>query len=146
MSRSHRLAWAAGFIDGDGFITIQNRRTTSGSVVYTGQYLRLGCCQAAESPLKELQSIFGGTIRIKNSGPDKENYSRKIQYIWTLSTKQAAAAIQQLLPYLVHKREVAILALQFQATMQYSKQKVTKETLEHRLLLKQQIELINSES
>ena len=34
MSKAHRLAWAAGFIDGDGFITIQNRTSKVNGKTY----------------------------------------------------------------------------------------------------------------
>lgn len=146
MSRSHRLAWAAGFIDGDGFITIQNRKSTVNGKEYKGQYLRLGCCQASENPLKELQAIFGGSIRVKNSGPNRENYNRKIQYVWTLSTLQAAEAIKQLLPFLIHKKDVAVLALSFQETMSTTKRQLSEETLTYRLEIQKKIASINSES
>jgi hypothetical protein len=143
MSRSHQLAWAAGFIDGDGFITIQDRTSTVKGKTYNGFYVRLGCCQASEVPLKELQKLFGGTIRIKNSGPNRENYNRKTQYIWCLSTKEAAQAIEQLLPYLVHKKEVARLAIEFQNTMG-NYYKVPEEVVLYRTLLKDKIQTINS--
>ncbi len=146
MSKSHRLAWAAGFIDGDGFITIQNRKSTVNGKVYSGQYLRLGCCQASEVPLKELQSLFGGTIRSKNCGPNREGYNRLPQFIWTLSTQQASESIAQMLPYLVHKKEVALLALQFQETMSKSKQQLSPELLTYRLDIQTKITGINSES
>lgn len=144
MSKSHRLAWAAGFIDGDGFITIQNRSQVINGKHYDGHYVRLGCCQASEIPLKELQAIFGGTIRIKNSGPNKEGYNRKVQYIWTLSTQQACSAIQQMLPYLIHKKEVGLLALEFSNTL--GNGKVSDEIKTYRELLKQKIQVLNSES
>lgn len=143
MSKSHQLAWAAGFIDGDGFITIQDRKTKIKEKVYNGHYIRLGCCQASEIPLKELQRLFGGTIREKNSGPNRENYNRKTQYIWCVSTQQAAEVIEQLLPYLVHKKEVAQLALEFQQTMG-SHYKVPEETKLYRELLKEKIQTLNS--
>ena len=145
MSRSHQLAWAAGFIDGDGFITIQNRNQEVNGKRYTGYYIRLGCCQATEVPLKELQRLFGGTIRIKNSGPNKENYNRKTQYIWCLSTQQACDVIQQIFPYLIHKKEVAKVALEFQTTMGTTK-KLTEETKTYREQLKDRIQFLNSES
>lgn len=145
MSKSHRLAWAAGFIDGDGFITIQDRTTKINGKIYNGYYVRLGCCQASEIPLKELQTLFGGTIRIKNSGPNRENYNRKVQYVWCLSTKQACNVIKQILPYLIHKREVALTALEFQETIGTTS-KVSDETKTYRLLLKNKIQAINSES
>lgn len=143
MSKSHRLAWAAGFIDGDGFITIQDRSQKVNGVKYTGQYVRLGCCQASEIPLKELQHLFGGTIRVKNSGPNKERYNRKTQYIWCLSTLQAVEAIKQLLPFLIHKKEVAELAIEFQTTMGTTV-KLSDEIKQKRSELKDRIQYINS--
>ena len=142
MSKSHRLAWAAGFIDGDGFITIQNRNQTIKGKEYKGHYVRLGCCQASQVPLKELQDPFGGSIKSKNSGPNKEGYNRKPQWMWCLSTQQACDAIEQLLPYLVHKKQVALLALEFQTTM--SNFKVTEEVWNKRVELKNQVQDINA--
>lgn len=146
MSKSHRCAWAAGFIDGDGFITIQSSHRKVNGISYKGYYLRIGACQASEGPLKELQHLFGGLINSKNSGPNKEGYNRKPQWIWTLSSKQAESALQQMLPYLLHKREVALLALDFQSKMTNSTRKITEEMLTYRLRIKEKIANINSES
>lgn len=142
MSKSHRLAWAAGFIDGDGFITIQNRNQTINEKQYKGHYLRVGACQANKVPLEELQKLFGGNITTKNSGPNKEGYNRKTQYLWCLSTAKAADALEQLLPYLIHKKEVALIGIEFQKTM--SNFKVSEEVWESREKFKQQIQTINS--
>jgi hypothetical protein len=146
MSKAHRLAWAAGFIDGDGFVTIQTRKSTVNNKIYNGTYLRVGCCQASQTPLLELQSLFGGSIRPKNSGPNRENYNRKPQWLWTLSTASAKEALEQMLPYLIHKKEVAQLGLEFQQTMSQNKQALSEETLAYRLELKNKIQSINSES
>lgn len=142
MSKSHRLAWAAGFIDGDGFITIQIRNQVIKDKQYKGHYLRIGCCQASQVPLKELQDLFGGTIKEKNSGGS--TYNRKQQWIWNVSTKQAKEVLEQLLPYLVHKKEVALLALEFQKTM--SDFKVSEEVWNKREELKAKIQDINAQS
>lgn len=144
MSRSHRLAWAAGFIDGDGFITIQNRTTKHKDKVYKGHYLRVGACQASILPLEELQNIFGGSIRPKNSGPNREGYNRKEQWVWSLSTREASVALKELLPFLIHKRQVALLALEFQDTMQTDKKGVSDEIFEKRTSLQSSIAAINS--
>ena len=143
MSRSHRLAWAAGFIDGDGFITIQNRNQTVNGKQYKGHYLRIGACQASLLPLEELKSLFGGTIREKNSGPNKEGYNRKQQWIWQCSTSAATDALKQLLPFLIHKKTVAEIALVFQETMGTTTQ-VSQELYNLRENLKQQIKELNS--
>ena len=144
MSRSHQLAWAAGFIDGDGFITIQNRNTKYKDKIYSGQYLRVGACQASILPLEKLQSLFGGSIRPKNSGPNPNGYKRKPQWIWTLSTNTAKEALEQMLPYLVHKQEVAQLALVFQASMSETKKELSEELKEARLKIQADIAYLNS--
>lgn len=144
MSKSHRLAWAAGFIDGDGFITIQNRKSIVNGKTYSGQYLRLGACQAKQDVLLELQSLFGGSIREKNSGPNKEGYNRKQQWVWTLSTEQAAECLRQLIPFMIHKKEVAVLGLQFQQTMSENKQQLSDKVQNTRKLLQQQVQYLNS--
>jgi len=144
MSKSHQLAWAAGFIDGDGFITIQNRKTKYKDKVYTGTYLRVGACQAHLTPLEKLQDIFGGNIRPKNSGPNPHGYNRKQQWIWTLSTAQAKEALEQMLPYLVHKKEVALLGIAFQNTMSKDKHTVPDDIVALRLGYQSDIAMFNS--
>ena len=144
MSKSQRLAWAAGFMDGDGFITIQNRKSEVNGKVYSGTYLRVGACQAKQDVLLELQSLFGGTIRPKNSGPNREGYNRKPQWIWTLSTQQASEALVQLLPFLIHKREVALLAIEFQKTMSTNKRELSDSVVEARKKFQADVAHINS--
>jgi len=146
MSRTHKCAWAAGFIDGDGFITIQTSHRKVNGTSYKGYYLRVGACQANQLPLKELQKLFGGNIKEKNSGPNHDGYNRKTQWVWTLSSKQAEAALQQMLPYLIHKKEVACLALDFQSKMTKSTKKLPEDVLAYRLGIKEKITSINSES
>ncbi len=143
MSKSHRLAWAAGFIDGDGFITIQTRNQTVKDKQYTSQYLRVGACQAKLDVLNELQSLFGGAIREKNSGPNREGYNRKQQWVWNLSTQSAAEALKQMLPFLIHKKEVALLALEFQETMGTTS-KTSDDIKVLRKLLQEKIKHLNS--
>lgn len=144
MSKSHRLAWAAGFIDGDGFITIQVRKSTVNGKIYTGSYLRVGACQALLAPLEELQSLFGGAIRPKNSGPNREGYNRKPQWVWTLSTESAAEALRQLLPFLIHKKEVALLGLEFQKTMSKDKKQLSDEVINARKDFQAKVAYLNS--
>ena len=144
MSKSHQLAWAAGFMDGDGHITIQNRNTKHKDKIYTGTYLRVGACQSHLAPLEKLQGLFGGSIRPKNSGPNPEGYNRKPQWIWSLSTKEASNALEQMLPYLVHKAAVAQIALKFQTTMSDNKKQLSEDIVGIRKQLQADITHINS--
>jgi hypothetical protein len=144
MSKSHRLAWAAGFIDGDGYITIQNRTTKHGEKIYKGHYLRVGACQADILPLEELQNLFGGVIRPKNSGPNREGYNRKPQWSWTLSTAAAAEALTQMLPYFLHKKREALLGLEFYSTMSTNKQLLSKEIVNKRSSIQKDLAALNA--
>lgn len=146
MSRSHKIAWAAGFMDGDGFITIQNRTSKYKDKVYTGHYLRVGACQSALAPLEELKKLFGGSVRPKHVGGRSDGYNRKPQWVWSLSTAQANEALKEMLPFLLHKRQVALLALEFQGTMGTDKSAVKDEVYEKRKEIQTAITAINSQS
>jgi len=143
MSKSHRLAWAAGFIDGDGWITIQNRKTKYKDKVYEGKYLRVGVGQAEQTTLLELQSLFGGNIRPKNT-KGRDNFKRLPQWIWCVSTEQAAECLRQILPFMIHKKEVAILGLKFQETMSNNKRQLDDSVVQNRIDIQNKIQHLNS--
>ena len=63
MSRTHDLAWCAGFFDGEGYVTIQKRNSLVNGKRYEGYYLRIGINHVAVEPLLEMQRVLGGTIR-----------------------------------------------------------------------------------
>jgi len=133
MSRSHQLAWAAGFFDGEGFVTIQKRTGK-----YDSHYLRVGINHVAKEPLTEIQSIFGGTIR----HTDKVSGNRKPRHTWTLSTLQAKDFLEQIKPYSKNKGEVIDLGIEFQGLMGTGK--VSDEMYNLRQDYKEKITHINS--
>lgn len=135
MSKSHEFAWAAGFFDGEGWVKIQSRGGE-----YTGFYLRIGVSQVKQEPLIKMQQIFGGIVRIKQQAIG----NRKLQYVWTLSTKQAAEALRCMLPYMVHKNDVTAIALEFEKTVGQTGQRVSQETQIYRKLLAEEIVAINA--
>jgi len=139
MSRTHELSWAAGFFDGEGYVTIQRRIHPKG---YIGHYLRVGINHVAPEPLIEMQRIFGG--RIEKQNPESVSGNRHPRHRWTLSTSQAAEALKQMMPYFRNKQNVASLALDFQQTIQSNKQKLSEEVYAKRELLKDQITKLNS--
>lgn len=136
MSKTHRLAWAAGFFDGEGYITIQVRGGK-----YKGHYLRLGVNHVHPKPLKELQKLFGGNIRKQN--PEKVVGNRHVRSEWGISCKKAENALIQMMPYLINKKEVARLGLELQGTMGTT-QKVSDETLKYRDFIKKEIQRLNA--
>lgn len=144
MSKSHRLAWAAGFFDGEGYVNIQRRSTNKNGKHYSGYYLRIGINHVAIAPLFEMQSLFGGTIEKQSAESVVGN--RKQRHRWVTSTQNAANALIQLLPYLKNKNEVVEKALEFQETMQREGKtiRVPEEITNLRQNLKVQITALNA--
>lgn len=104
MSEDLRVAWAAGFFDGEGHVQITRgylKRADWGPYYH----MLISATQLREEPLRELVALFGGTICLESRG----------LYIWTCTTRNAAAALERMLPYLRVKREQALVALAFQA-------------------------------
>lgn len=103
-----KLIWAAGFIDGEGYVGATNcthgvsaKRNSYTAVINVGQVSRV--------PLDILQEILGGSV-----GPLRDRFG--FHYQWRVYGDKAAAAAARLLPYLVVKRRQAELLLEFQAT------------------------------
>ncbi len=106
------LAWAAGFIDGEGSIRIRRiPMPKHATPIFYG--LALTAAQVGRAPLDKLQRLFGGAINLKQpssrQGPNAAPY-----YSWMVTGHTAAAAIQAVRPYLVLKGEQATLGLEFQ--------------------------------
>ena len=145
MSRTHMLAWAAGFFDGEGYVTIQERNSLMNGKRYRGYYLRVGISHVAPEPLYEMQKLFGGQIRVeKRERRKKDNYDRKDIHKWTLSTVQAKEALIQMMPYFINKNNVAELGIDFQNTFTGKVYKVSEEVQDQRKWFKEEITRLNS--
>ena len=102
-------AWAAGFIDGEGCITL-HRNTLNGYV------LRLQVSSSTIEPLERLKEIFGGRLNgpYANKGRYKDSYNRKPMWVWNNCGENAQAALRLIRPYMACKGEQADLALEYQ--------------------------------
>jgi hypothetical protein len=105
ISREMWLAYSAGFVDGEGCIVVQYRKSSR------THYLKITVPQLNPAPLHILQSLFGGSVRLKAGRVG--NYRRL--WIWEAAARQAAEAIAALRPYLTVKAEEADIAIDFQA-------------------------------
>jgi hypothetical protein len=103
------VAWAAGFIDGDGFISIEKTGNVSkaGNQSYT---TRVEATQGVIEPLNELVRIFGGHIFII-----KNTFGK--YFGWRLKGEQLKGVLQALIPHLRVKKRQALLALEFNQTI-----------------------------
>jgi hypothetical protein len=97
------LAYLAGIIDSDGYITIQRSRHSGRT--YFGA--RLGIAGTRRQPHDLAASLWGGTVSLYTP---RDPHHRG-QYQWSRSGQAAASAIAQLLPYLRVKLDQAHLAL-----------------------------------
>lgn len=101
------LAWAAGFIDGEGCIQIAKGTTGDG---YTYYSLNLTATQLDPEPLEKLRAMFGGSIMLTNSAARRNNPIWR----WQAAPVPALAALVAMLPYLTVKRREAELAIDYQ--------------------------------
>lgn len=83
------LAWAAGFIDGEGCL------------IFMQNDAKLTISQKDPRPLVKLKNLFGGSIC---------RHSRGI-WVYQLTTNKCYAALPLLIPFLVLKRDQAELLL-----------------------------------
>jgi len=98
------LAYAAGIIDGEGWIGIGRRGGKRHDA-----YCRVTVGNTSEWLVKWLQFAFGGSISIYNRNPDKW----KRQYFWNLNEHQTLDFLKAIYPYLRIKRPQAEIAIQF---------------------------------
>lgn len=102
------LAYVAGIIDGEGWISIKNRQIKNGNRNYA---LKVGLGNTNEWLVNWLKFSFGGSVCIKK----KWLTNQKQQWVWDLSTKQASEFLKMILPYLKLKKPQAELAIKFQS-------------------------------
>lgn len=134
MTRSEQIIWAAGFLDGEGFIGV-SRGVTQRTQKAFHQVL-VDAAQARRAPLDALVELFGGRVR-----------SGRRAYYWRVSGKQAEAVLTAIAPYLIAKKAQADLCLQYCATLCGSQwHRVSAELLCQRELLHAQLRVLNSTS
>lgn len=110
MNDQIKLAYLAGFVDGEGSIAIGINNGNNGRKRY---YLRLTVHQVDRRPLQILLDTFGGSIRFHTNRPPN---TRDI-YEWTVISGTARDAIVALRPYLVVKDKQADVGIQFQSLL-----------------------------
>ena len=103
------LAWAAGFIDADGTITL--KRWKRGKAIYYQPWITVTQVAEYEASVRKLQAMFGGNIY----GSHPKNRLPVLQ--WACVSKQAIACAKKLLPYLMVKHYRAELVLQFEGLL-----------------------------
>ena len=91
-----RLAYIAGFFDGDGYIGLSSDR----------KLLHIVATNGVKAPIQLIADTFGGNILERY--PPK---GRRIEYRWQRKGFPAGEALEKFAPYLVAKKEQALLGL-----------------------------------
>jgi hypothetical protein len=128
--------YAAGLFDGEGTILIAKSDRTkyrpNGTPLYN---LRASLGSQNVVVLEMLQEKYGGWI-----------YRRQGVHTWILTTKNAAAFLEDVIPYLVIKQEQAFIGLQFQKiSSSRSTNRKTDEEIRIYDRLKAEISFLNNE-
>src|ERR1019366_7280555 len=119
MSDKAMYGYAAGLVDGEGTITVC--RSEYDSVVknrnnkvyhHIGFHVKVSIKNTDERLMKWLQSRFGGEYYTDESSL-KKNPTWKPSFVWHHAAKDKEPFLLAILPYLIIKKEQAILALEF---------------------------------
>jgi hypothetical protein len=136
----YQIAWAAGFVDGEGSIGItrQGSITRKNGRRYPGQHhLRLVISQKDRAPLLIIQSLWGGYIHERKDGSGI--------CCLIICGQQVENALTDMLPYLVVKRKQAEAALEFRSLINNwdSGRRLTEDDIEIRSWYHDQIKALN---
>lgn len=105
-----KLSYLSGFFDGEGCITFTKKERISSSgekKVYKN--LRITVNQVNPAPIKLLKEFFDCGYLGKWI-----NKSGRTQFYWTACGDNAVGVLEKIYPYLIVKKEEAMLAIEFQ--------------------------------
>lgn len=102
------LAWAAGFIDGEGCIALCHHNQVIKGKSYESYPLRLSVSNTDLRCLERLKGMFGGSINRANRAARPHH---KPCWSWYCQAAKAENALIALLPYLFSKKEQAELGI-----------------------------------
>jgi hypothetical protein len=105
-TRAIKLAYAAGFFDGEGSVVIVRRQPRNKDRISWSYSILATVSQRDGEIMDWLYGNFGGSVLWK----DRENPT----YMWTITHRGAERFLKEILPFLRYKRPQAELALRLQ--------------------------------
>lgn len=103
------IRYVAGLFDGEGWITVVVKKYPD----RTSYQLVVGIAMVHRPLIEAIHRQLGGNIYIKMPSPSQSANTRA-GVTWRLTSGPAAAFLEQVVPFLVAKREEAELAIEFQ--------------------------------
>ena len=116
MTTETDLAWAAGFFDGEGYVTIGRSVSKYKDKTYHGYYLRVGINHVAPEPLEKFDEMFGGGLKRNVVSNCNDGCNRKPRTQWQLQETKAIEFLKKIYPYLCNKEKAADIAFEFTST------------------------------
>lgn len=113
MNSSDQLIWTAGFFDGEGCVSL-NRLKAGGT------QRQLSLSASHEAAVRRVREVLGeGNVYYR--APRQPTH--RPMWTWVASSRGADRAAEKLLPYLVVKREQALLMLRVQRYVKVGSQR-----------------------
>lgn len=116
-TKKTELAWAAGFIDGEGTISIKrfHRARKGGRYIYYQPFVSLSQAVVGghEQGVLKMHQMFGGSISDYKDKRDSTRYATKQ---WSAVSNDALKCIKSIYPFLVIKRKNADVLFKFDKT------------------------------
>lgn len=103
---STTAAYAAGLVDGEGYIGIHSRQRAGGLRYYSGR-ITVGMTEPALPALEEIRAEWGGSLT-KNR---EETERWAAAWAWSLQGREAVGVCRLLMPYLRVKRQQAAIVI-----------------------------------
>ncbi|KKL58176.1 hypothetical protein LCGC14_2228020 [marine sediment metagenome] len=136
------LAWLAGFIDGEGCITLNIGKAGKGRNFNTNYAAIIRIGNTKLRLLEHCQNIAGGRIVSQQT----YGINDKPHWQWYLGSNKARRLLLEVKPYLVGKSEVADLVIKLQDSINNNKQRnkrLSPEVVEYREEIARQVKALN---
>lgn len=105
-------AYAAGLMDGEGYISIHKQKSYCSGNSYLRMKIMISMCET--TGLRYIQKTWGGRAHILKNGQANGGENNRPILRWYLIADNASSFLQDILPYLKVKRPHAELAIAFQ--------------------------------
>ena len=135
-TKAIKLAYVAGFLDGEGCIMIVKRKPRNKERVSYSYSILVTISQRDGKIMDWLYGNFGGSIRWK----DRKNPT----YEWVITHRKAEKFLKDILPFLKYKKPQAILALNLQQRLYKTNKKrngTCEVLLDNELKIREQMRL-----
>lgn len=132
------IIWAAGFMDGEGTITLKRIRRKG--TIYYQPYITCAQTVRGKEAIVRLKNLFGGSIYEYLQKGFRDDTLQ-----WTVASQKALNCARKLLPYLILKNRQAELLIQFYEMDIFREEqyRLSNKTTEQRERLFQEMRKLN---